>query len=166
VLDTRGDWIDEAEYSGTDWLHRRTALPLRFRAVLGGAAIEIRTNSQLFGEAVSELQRREALQRQSRVFRWEIEVETKSENEACVPQVDGSNDCERFAFGLSRSIRMGDGSWFALTPSSMDGVGFVSVAGEEGSQVNKLRSFFGVVREFVLESVAERNCAETDEAVA
>jgi hypothetical protein len=154
-------------YSATDLLHRRTALPFRFQASMGEAAIEIRTNSQLCAEAIRESRERHANRPQRRIGRWEIEVETQSPEGACVLQNDIENGCETFAFGPSRSFRMGDGSWFAHTPPAVDGVGFAFVAGDAGCQVEKLRLFLGLVSEFVLESVAEGIlCLEQDKVVA
>jgi hypothetical protein len=167
VLEAMEDLLNGAAYSATDWLHRRTALPLGFRGVMGGTAIEVRTNSRLFADAIRGLMQRDSSLRLGRAARWEIEVEVQIHDEASMTVSHGEDGCERFSFGPSCSIRMGDGSWFAFTPPCIDGVGFVFVAGGEDYQAKRLRSFLASVVEFVQESVSERNCClARDEAMA
>ncbi len=166
VADAIAEPVDEAAYSATDLLHRRTPLAHRFRVAMGATHLEIETNSPQMGQAICPFQAWETIHGQSACAKWEIEVEVRAEEETCFSPMDAESFDEMHSFGPSRSFRMEDGSWFAHTPPSMDGVGFVFVTGDECHQVRKLKSYLDLVHRFVVGADVEGFRAEGDEVAA
>ncbi len=142
--------VGEAAYSATDLLHRRTPLVHRFHAGMDGTCVEVDTNSPWMGHAIRAFEARNACYGH-KWAKWEIEVEVRGEEESCSSPMDEESGYETCSFGPSRSCRMEDGSWFAHTPPSIDGVGFVLVTGDGFRQAAKLKLYLDLVSRLVLQ---------------
>lgn len=137
-----------AQFAATDMLHRRVPLSCHFHFVMGERAVRIKTDSGLIGKAIRRVKLPTDATWERRVAEWEIAVEVCGE---CFPQSleDAEEQFETCRFGPSRSVRMVDGSWFAHTPPSLNGVGFAMVTGNECHQVQQLAIYLRAVLSFV-----------------
>jgi hypothetical protein len=132
-------------------LHRRTLLPFRFRCAYGNSAVTIETNSELIEDALRRLECTVDEKRLAVSGNWEITVETFEDRCEFRPDGHTGGGFETFHFGSSRSLRMDDGSWFAHTLPSLDGVGFVLMSGSECHQLRQLTLYLRVALAFLFD---------------
>jgi hypothetical protein len=125
-------------FAATDLLHRRILLPFRFQCAYRNSAVTIETNSELIGDAIRRLECAVDDKGLAVSGRWEITVEALRAGCEFQPGDHTGGGFETFCFGSSRSLRIGDGSWFAHPSPSIDGVGFVMVSGDECHQLRQL----------------------------
>jgi hypothetical protein len=52
---------------------------------------------------------------------------------------------------------LADGSWFAHTPPSLNGVGFAMVTGDDCHQVQQLAIYLKTIQRFVAENTTQTN---------
>ena len=158
MVEARSLAIAPVEFAATDMLHRR--VPLRHRCELGagGSLFVIKTDLPLMEEALNALAGRMEVIAPNYDAQWEISVEA-SDRAAHFPDAVQTESFETFCFGPSRSVRMGAGSWFAHTPPSMSGVGFVMVNGNECQRTLQLVVYLKMVLCFLVDSGTTANSA-------
>jgi hypothetical protein len=165
VYKTRNPAKAPAQFAATDMLHRRVCLPLRLQLPLQDAAIDVKTNSILMGEAILERKPNVSSMEDCCVAEWEIAVEECNEF-APSPIKSAEEEFETCCFGPSCSIRMNNGSWFAFTPPLLSGVGFAIVTGGECQQVQQLATYIEMICSFVSSNSTELDPLMEAEAMA
>jgi hypothetical protein len=140
--------------AATDLLRRRVALPYSFRFVLRESLVRIRTNSALMSRVCQSLEARSFLASKEANVEWEITVETLEEIEAVDVAEPETSLFEVHRFGPSCAVRMANGSWFAHTPPSLNGVGFAMVNGTERDQIHQLSAYLRAIVNLVEQSGA------------
>ena len=140
---------DTFRFAATDMLHRRVSLPSHFYFVLGERAVRIKTDSRLIGKAIRSAKLRVVAISESASVEWEIAVEVCGDPLALGIEAFGQQ-VETCWFGPSCSARLADGSWFAHTPPSLNGVGFAMVTGDEWHQVQQLSLYLRTILSFVV----------------
>jgi hypothetical protein len=139
------------EFADTDMLHRRAPLRYRCEMGLGGSFVAIKTDSPLMEEALAGLAGCIGAIAQDDHAEWEISVEARDLAAHFADEVQAET-FETGCFGPSRSVRMSTGSWFAHTPPSMSGVGFVMVNGNGCRRTLQLVAYLKMVLRFLAES--------------
>lgn len=151
-------------YAASDMLHRRIALPYSELFVLKVLPIRVKTDSALITEALRLLGASTVQANLAAISEWEIAVES---GETKLPNSDAdSGDLEVVHFGPSRAIRTNDGSWFAHTPPSTNGVGFAVVRGSQRDQVNHLADYIQTVALFLEDFATQQAPNQEFEVVA
>lgn len=138
-----------AAAASTDLLHRRIAMPYSFQLRVGDSAVRVKTDFAPMSKALLSLKTTTDPAGEEANAQWEIAVETHGETEvADLPEAE-TGLFEVHHFGPSCAIRMESGSWFAHTPSSLNGVGFALVNGTERDQVRQLSVYLRTIAHFL-----------------
>ena len=140
---------DKAVAAATDLMQRRILLPYSFQILHREFAIGIKTNCVLLSEAFHRLELPLDQTCQSESAIWEIAAETRGEAGASLISRPDIDLIEIYRIGPSCAARMDSGSWFALTPPSLNGVGFAMVTGNERDQIHQLSSYLRTVLRFL-----------------
>ncbi len=156
MIEPRNAATSQAQFAATDMLHRRVPLSSHFHVVLGDRAVRIKTDSWLIGKAIRSVKLPTHPPSESGVAEWEISVEVR--NGSLAPPIDSEGEqVETHCFGPSCSVRLADGSWFAHTPPSLNGVGFAMVTGDDCHQVQQLAIYLKTIQRFVAENTTQTN---------
>lgn len=156
MLEKESSIAQKGAATSTDMLHRRVLLPYSFQLVLRTSSVCIRTDSTLILEALSSLNIPADFTGEAANGEWEIAVETYGEIDTALCNVAKIEPIEFCRFGFSCSLRMGNGSWFAHTSPSLNGVGFAMVAGNTSDQINQLAFYLRTVV-----SLVDKGCAQS-----
>jgi len=137
-------------FAATDMLHRRTPLPHSFVARCGVLSVAIRANDPVVAQGFLEENAEDRLAPAISGNEWQIEI-TLDDSANSAAFEHRTWGAEVFAFGPSRAIRFANGSWFAHTPPSADGVGFFRLSVDANSRLRQFEDLLRDVASFVLD---------------
>jgi hypothetical protein len=149
-------------FAATDMLHRRTLLPYAFVAWPGALSIAVRTNDAAIAHAFVKENGGHRVASAISGSEWLIEIAVTDSLARDSGLEHWMGDAEFFSFGSSRSIRFANGSWFARTPPSGDGVGFAWISGDADRQQRQFGDFLRIV---ALSVFGEDACPRRLEAI-
>jgi len=150
-------------FAATDMLHRRTPLLHEVRATFGSFSTMIHTNDAAVAEAFIDESRKDRSAFATSENEWQIEIAL---DDSAADGSEFKHEPEVCCFGSSRSIRFANGSWFAHTPPSGDGVGFLWLATDADSRVMQFADFLRSVALFVFDEGLFVGLPEVLEVVA